>query len=517
MAVAEAELAPSPVTDAAEPAPDGGPGDERSHDTMVAIRGALALGLSLVSGWAVALLVRLWLPRHLGPEAFGTYNLADGFAAACFVPLGLGVETYIQKEIPVRPAHASDFFGGVTAVRVVASVALFGAMAIAMRVAGKPVELQRAAFVFGLSQVLVATTGTLAALLHASRAVGGLAIVNVATKLAWAVGIVAAGLAGGGLVALASAFLAAEAIRAVALFRLARRHLALETRISLAPVRAVVVSSLPFYLHTIAVVLYAKADVTLLSVLANDLEVGWYSTASNFAGLALLIAPLVGWVLMPLLSRTAARSEAELMAVLRRSIETVMAIAIPVSLFMSLGADLWIRVAFGDAFAPAVPSLRVLGPMFIVTYLAMIGSTSNILLGRAWTVTGISVAGLALNLSLNVVVVPPAFRLLGPGGAGMGAASVLVATEVVVTVAFFALLGRGAFDRRSVTAMAKSFGACAVAVLVDRVLADAGLARVAAGFAAYACVVVATGAVRPTDVASIAQQALASRRNRALA
>src|SRR5262245_31681703 len=163
-----------------------------ARDTHIAIRSALMLGSSLIATWSVALLVRLFLPRYLGPEIFGIYNFADSFAATFFVVLGLGMETYIQKEIPIRPEHASDFFGGVMVVRFLLSAALIALMAAVLAAANRPPEVQRVVFAFGVAQFIVQLNVVLSALLHASRNVGRLAIWNVASKIAWGAGVAAA-------------------------------------------------------------------------------------------------------------------------------------------------------------------------------------------------------------------------------------------------------------------------------------------------------------------------------------
>ena len=41
--------------------------------------------------------------------------------------------------------------------------------------------------------------------------------------------------------------------------------------------------------NVVALTIYGRIDVTMLSMLARDREVGWYGAAANFAGLSLLL------------------------------------------------------------------------------------------------------------------------------------------------------------------------------------------------------------------------------------
>jgi O-antigen/teichoic acid export membrane protein len=487
-----------------------------ADDVFVAIRSALTLGTSLIVTWSVALVVRFFLPRYLGPERFGTFSFADSFTVTFFVVLGLGAETYIQKEIPVRQRHASDFFGGFIVLRLLMSAFIFAAMAIVMALAHRPPAVQQVVFIFGATQFLGILNGNLAALLHASSNVGELAVINVAAKLLWGVGVGLSVLAHLGVHGLAFTFLIAEAARTISLLPLVRRYLGIRIRWNPKAVRMVVVASFPFYLNQVANTIYAKVDVSLLSMLSNDTEVGWYGSASNLAGLSFLISPLVGWVLLPLLSRAAARSELEMFAILRRAIRVILMLVLPIALLLGIGADVWIGCLYGSAFAPATLCLRVLAPMFVITYLAMIAATCLTLLERAWTVTAISIAGLAVDLILNILLVPLTMRRLGPGGAGAGAAAAVVITEFGVTAALIASIGARAFDRASALAIGKTALCGLLVVVADAMLRPLGPARLAVDAVAYIVLIFALGAARVEETRQLVGFMLRTRRRHAI-
>jgi len=494
---------------------DGPAGSAVAVDTLRSIRNTVALAGSLVATWAVALGVRLILPRRLGPEAFGTYQFADAFTTAFFVVTSLGVETYIRKEVSTRKEHASEFFGGMVVLRLAVSMVIVVLMAALMAAAGRPVRVQKLVLLFAVFQFFSGLNGTGSALLHAVGAVDGLAVLNVAAKLAWGTGIVAALASGAGVEGVAVVLALAEALKAGGVLWLARRHLGLGLAVDLGRTLAVVAASLPFYLHTLAHSIYGRLDVSLMSFLTSDVEVGWYGAAQNLAGLALLITPLIGWVLLPMLSRAAARSEQDLDAVVRRAFEAVLSAAAPVTLLLGLSAGVLVPTVFGAEFAPAAASLRILAPMFVLTYAAMVASTVLIRLERGWAVTAISLSGLGANALLNAFLIPACWRTFGRGGAGIGAAWALVATEAAVTALMLLLIGGRAFDRRSLSTMGKTALACLLALAAHRALAGLGPARIAADALVYFGFIVAFKAVRIGEVVSLVR--LASRHKGAYA
>jgi O-antigen/teichoic acid export membrane protein len=471
-----------------------------AQDVARALQSALKLGGSLVGTWGVALAIRILIPRYLGPERFGVYNFADAFSATCFILVTLGVDTYIHKEIPIRMAHASDFFGGVVAVRLAGSLLVVAGMWAALRLAHRSVEVQELVLLFAAAQFFSVINDSLASLLHAANSVSRLSVVNVAAKLLWGLAVGAGALTGSGLLWLGAATLIAEAVKTLALYLLVRRAFKLELRIDLRSTLLVVATSLPFFVNQIAHTAYAKVDATMLAFLASDAEVGWYGSASNLAGLALMLTPLIVWVLMPLCTRAAARSEADLTQLIRRSLELILTLAIPITLLLGLGAETWIVLVFGKAYAPATLSLRVLAPMFVLTYVAMVCATFLVRLDRPWTLTSISLSGLLLTPLFNLLITRRAGRLLGPGGAGAGAAASMMLTELLVTVALLWVLGGRAFDRQNMSAVSKNIFAAAVAIVLDHFLRPLGPWRLIADASAYVFLAVVTGAVHPGEL-----------------
>jgi O-antigen/teichoic acid export membrane protein len=95
-----------------------------------------------------------------------------------------------------------------------------------------------------------------------------------------------------------------------------------------------------------------------------------------------MVTPMIGWVLMPLFARARARSDEEYTQVMRRSLELVLAIAFPTSLFMALGAQEWVVLLYGPAYAPGGVSLKILASIFVLTYVAILSANALILTGE---------------------------------------------------------------------------------------------------------------------------------------
>src|ERR1700722_19533917 len=198
---------------------------ETRRDLSVALRNAVKLGGSLLATWAVAIVVRFQLPRQMGPTRFGEFAFADSYSASLFILLGLGIDTYIQKEVSIRPKHASDFFGAVLAIRLLLTVVVLGALVVSLDLTHRTGEILPAAIVFGLTQALMALNASLSALLQSATRVGRLAATNVVSKVLWGVAVLVALHLNPPIWVLVVPLLVTEAIKSVVLSIVVRREL----------------------------------------------------------------------------------------------------------------------------------------------------------------------------------------------------------------------------------------------------------------------------------------------------
>ncbi|MGA2449808.1 MAG: oligosaccharide flippase family protein [Polyangiaceae bacterium] len=474
-----------------------------AHEIGLAIRNTLQLAASLILTWSVALIVKLQVPAHLGPVRQGHFGFAESFAGMFFSTIGLGVDTYIMKELPVRPKHASDFVGGIFALRAAISIVLFGVILVTLHSTGRPAEIQLAVIVFGLSQFVAAVGSTLGCVMQATSRVGPLAIANVIAKLTWGIGLLIGLHFEVPLYFLALPALVAELVRLVVLIPGARRAASLRYRIDSRSVRSVLLASLPFFVSGMAIGFGSNLAMSALEFIRRDeREVGWFAATQNLATLSMLLYPLLGWVIMPLLSRANARSPIEMMAILRRCIEALIVLIAPITICISVGSELWIKLAFGIKYAPAAIGLSILSLQFVITYLNIVLSSGLIILGRSWSTTIISLVAI-LSMTLFMLVFVPIGRALfgtGTGGECAGAAMAAIANELCVIVAMITRFDVTPIDRRNVAALTKLALLSFMILVLNRLAYRIGFVRIPIDMALYIALMFATRVVRVSDV-----------------
>jgi O-antigen/teichoic acid export membrane protein len=477
-----------------------------AHEIAVAVRNALKLGGSLILTWTVALIVKLQIPAHLGPIRNGRFGFSDGFAAMFFSAVSLGIETYIYKEVPVRPKHASDFMGGVFAVRGVLSLVVFIIMAATLYFTGRPTEVILTACVFGVSQVLMSANGTLAAVLQAVTHVGRLAVANVAAKVIWGAGLLIGLYYDVPLWALALPMAISELLKTFVLVPSARIAANLRYQINVAATKAAIIASFPYFVNMVAVGFGNSLAISSLEYIRLDeREVGWFAACQNIASLAMLLHPLLVWVVMPMLSRAQARSQQEASVVLRRALEGLVVVIGPATVFISSGADIFVRLAFGVKFAPATLGLSILSLVFIMTYTNIMMASSLIVSGRSWSVTSISILSIFVLSGLMLVLVPMGRHLFGVGGECAGASIAVITSEAATVVAMVTRFDDWPLDRRNISVTLKTILVSAIVLVLNHYIHDLGAIRLVIDMVAYLALALAIGVFTVKDIRQVVQ------------
>jgi O-antigen/teichoic acid export membrane protein len=494
---------------AAAPAVDGAA--VAHHETRLALRNGLKLTLSLFSTLAVAFAVRFWLPRALGPQIYGQVHFSEYFSTVWMILTALGVDTYISRETAVRPAHVSEFFGGLLVVRLGVSVLVWVGMLVALAGMNKPWVEFELVTVFTVGQVLFHYNGSLGAMLQAVGHVSELAYANVSTKLAWGVGVVVGILAGGGVRVVALSFLLGEAMKASVLQKAAAKHVGLRLHVQWQALRAVLITCVPYFIHSVALRTYSTIDVTMISWLASDQEVGWYGAATNVTYVAFLVMPVLQAVLLPMGVRIGEASHEALANTMRGAARLALVFTAPAGLLLSLGAEPVIQLLYKGRFQQSVPSLQILGLFVPLTALMTISALQIIQQGRMWTLTKISLTGLVLNPALNLFAIPAGLRHFGEGGAGLAAASTTVLTEIVVAGLTFGALGRDGFDRKSAILITKTGIAGGLVALVHFLTPSLGVWKIVLDGVLYLAIAAPLGAFPVVEMVTAAARKIRSR------
>lgn len=360
-------------------------------------------------GLVLTAVVGVFVARYLGPSGVGLLS----YAASVFgllAPLTLlGMQSVLVREFSTRSewrtiltsALASQVplaaLASVAGFLLIAGTRSFDREAVLLALVMLPTPL------LGLSQSLrayleatgrvrqIVVTGIVSAAVASALRITGL----LAGAPVWVFGAFGTAQAVVVLVGLAAAIPGRKRIAS------ARRHVNTDMA------RRLVLESWPLLVATVAVTVYMQADIIMLGVMSGDEEAGIYTSAARLSEI---------WYLIPMAALAAVRPRLSRLFVsgdlprYQRLTQHFMTAAAGVSLLavgaVLLLADVIIRVLYGSAFQPAGPVLRlhILAAPFV--FLGVASSQWFIDRGMTRDLMVRTVIGAAVNVALNLVLIP---------------------------------------------------------------------------------------------------------------
>lgn len=444
------------------------------------LRNARIVSIALGATMLLSLITRMFMPRILGVETLGVYYFAESYAFLFLVFMSPGIESYVMRNVPGDPTKASEVVFTASVFQGIAAIVLLGLMALSLHLTGYPPDTVALAVVLGgFAAITIYQTAVVRAVFLSLDRYRLISTVEVVTKAVQVAAVVAALTLSGDPLIVAVCFLGAELFELAVLFPYAVKAGIIKPRFRPDVLKTILKVGLPFFLLGICSQINASIDTTILEKLSNPIEVGYYGAAVRLKGILLLMIPVIGNALMPLLSKTLKEDRAAFATLSRDSIRTVLGLAFLPTLALVVLADHVTVFLYGAAFAPSARVLTVIGPLAALTYLNCLLMSMLTLSTDGKKLTMISAGCLVLNVGLNVTLVPIMQKVMPVAGAATGAAIATFIAESAVAAALFVFSPDKLIDRRiAVLLIALVMPLAAAILFFDQVAALPFAARV---------------------------------------
>ena len=417
------------------PARDGGDLLSTSEAGPLAIRGgALRVG-SFAAGSLVSIVGGALLFRHLGVVDAGRYTtaLSLGALVAGFTDLGLtaiGMRELATREGEHRARLARSLLGirlalttiGVVLVTVFA-YATYGSL------------LGTGVLIAGVGVFVANVQATWAVPLMAGLRLGWVSLLDLARQLISVVLIVALVLVGAKLLAFLTVPLIAALLVVVPTALLVRGDIPLRPSFDLAQWRELVAPAFTYSLAVAAATVYFRIAIVLVSVLASERELGYFSLSFRIVEVLFAIPGLLVGAAFPIFARAARDDPERLGYSLSRVFEVSLIAGAWVALSLSIGAPLAIEIMGGAQFEPAAPVLALQAVGLGATFVGSVWAFGLLSLHEHRTILGLTLGVLVAGTAILVLLI----ELDGARGAALGTAIV----EVGAAIAGGLLLVRG--------------------------------------------------------------------------
>ncbi len=410
--------------------------------------------LELVSG----LVVNAWLARQWGSQAFGQVGHVSSLAGLCSFLFDLGLSNLLVRSVSRDKEKARHYLlNGLMAIlplSLVGSLVIVAAGMWTTTAAYLPVLV-----LVSLQMVLSATAGLFRGTFYAYERMEFESIPVILDRLAWIGGGLWLSFLPPTLVGLFAWVVCCKSLNTLVSAYLFFRHiwpLAEPARLSLKAQLGLLRQSVPFGLNLAFSTVYVSLDILLVAHWAGDDQAGYYRAASMLLVPLTLVAAALNNSLFPRVSHAAKHDPQSAGAFSMATIQLVLALAMPVGLFVALFAEPLVLLLFGSEYRPAAQMLQILSLVVPLRYLnnSLAASlTAHNQQARRTVCAGIAAA---FNVVANVIVIQryQAF----------GACLTTLATDLLIVVLLAyclnAHLGRQSFQ------LLRGLGSLAVAAAI---------------------------------------------------
>lgn len=377
--------------------------------------------VTAVLGWIGTIIIA----RTLGQERFGEFVFVFALLGMLGVVTDLGVGRVALKGLLPGTPDREHFGAAYLTLRLVMGFVGHGLAMVYVVATDQPGRVVLATLVGGLIVDLATPSHAIQTLFQAEDRLGYVGVLRIIGQLAQLALTCAVVLAGGGLVLLVVPVVIHEVIVLGGSVRLARRIMAIRLRVDLRLWAVMLREAVPLSVAQAFTTVTTRVDTLLLSALIGSSAVASYGIAYKFVDLAHFVAIAVGSAVLAELVRSVDAADDHRFARALDDAGSLLAFAAGGFLVATLAvSDPLVRFLYGEEFGDAAPPLRILVVGESVAFLAAVGVAALIATGRYRAFILTAATGLALNVGLNLVVIPAQ----GP----VGAAATTLASEALM-------------------------------------------------------------------------------------
>jgi O-antigen/teichoic acid export membrane protein len=358
-----------------------------------------------VANLALGVGVTILLVRALGAAGFGEWMTIFSVISVLGYFSSFGLSAVAVREAAADPEHADDWIGALVMVQIVMCVPVVIAGTIALALVSDGSTMFVAGLVL-LAQTPVAIAGSLQ-IVHQLRMDNRVPMVLLTVNsVLWGVAVLVVDLLGGGLLALAIAMTAVNALTSALQFLSAVRLQRFRPRPTRAAMSRLVRIGAPLGVAGLFVFAYARIDQVIVYDIVGADGAGQYGAAYRLIEQAHFVPIAVLTTIAPLMATLWPGNRARLLR-----ITTMAAELLAIGSFAVLGvsiaaAEPIMRDLFGPDLVGGARVLPILTGAFVVIAFGYLVDNVLLVVGKAHKQVWIALAGLVVNVAGNLLLVP---------------------------------------------------------------------------------------------------------------
>ena len=411
---------------------------------------------------AIGLLTLRLTATYLGVETFGQLSIVLSLTGLVAIIADLGVTTTLARELTKSPDEADRLGGDLLRFRLGSSVVCVLLLLAAIPLLPYTHETKLALLISLPAMMFTILGGFPGAFFQTHLRQELTAAVNVLTRSLGLGAILVVRVFDLGLYGLVGLLVAVNGIGCLVAFALSRRFWRINLSFNWTRAKPLIRDSVLIGLVSMIGLLHLRGDAIMLSLMKPADDVGIYAIAYRFIDQAFLLPGLFVATMFPIITRAVHQEPSKAERAINTTFQALVLGAIAVTLMIYVLSGRLVRLVAGAEFEASTTPLRILAFALLFMYVAPVFYNVLIVINKQKHLILIGAASVAVNVGLNLVLIPR--------HSYNGAASATVISEAFALVGLY-LIARRHYDfRLEKTFLLRALGATAAAVGVVALL-----------------------------------------------
>src|ERR1035437_9184091 len=426
-------------------------------------RNTSLLTIGQIISYGESAIYAILVARYLGPEGLGALNFGFALTAVFSILAAFGLTTLTTREVAKNRGLASKYVANLIPMQVLLALAVIALIVAFVNVLGYSQETIYVVYILSAGIIVSSLSSLLLAIFQAFEQLEFQSIVLVIPSVVPLCGAVIAIQLHLNVVAFALLSLLTYVVGLAYVYVICvRRFFVPRLEADFPFWKSALTEAWPMAATAVSVIIYFRIDVVMISVIQGTTAIGFYSIAYTLSEASLVVPSVLIAALLPVLSKLHRDSRQSFRDACAQVVKYLIYLALPMAFFVTLWAKPIVFFLYGARFDPSVPALQILIWSAALMYVSIVLGTAFVAANLQMLSMKLSFLGAAVNISLNVFLIP-AYSYYGASLATVVAAACGLALNL-----FF--LGRNGFALGSRRTSLPPFFGFAVIVVISAFL-----------------------------------------------
>ena len=349
----------------------------------------------------------MYTARYLGAEGFGILSFALAFTGIFGVFSDLGLGSLTIREVARDESLAKKYLNNISAMKAILVTITFALIAIVINILGYPEQTIKVVYFIALSVIFNAFSGMFYSIFRAFEKMEYQSLGQILNSILILAGALFAISQKFSVIGFASIYFIVSVIAlgysfAVFVWKFSLPKLEIDWSFW----KPTIKHALPFFLSAIVNIIAFKIDIIMLSMMKDDMVVGWYSAAYRLIEVLMFIPATFVGAIYPVLSNFYISSQESLKLAYKKSFKYLFIVGLPIAVGTTILAHRIILFIYKSGFTHSIIALQVLIWTIPIIFLTYMFGTMLASVNKQFLALKINFLCMILNITINLILIP---------------------------------------------------------------------------------------------------------------